>query len=197
MSPLQPELPTLTINRDFIQEFIAAEKGCCALGMVEIHNRLCGLLALRPDVEIPQEISAIGFNFGHSLLGNDTYEVVHFSFEFYGFKTYHVLINPNNQIAQTVLQRMIESHDFFFFALEGQNSSVTAYRSNLSQDILLNLTTGWERIQNSTTTDRQYRKALFQFAEHLQPQDTLLNWECRDNFNYLDLSQNRLELPPV
>ena len=177
MNALQPELPSLIINRSFIQEFIAAEKGCCALGMVEIHNRPCGLLALRPDVEIPQDISALGFNFGHSILGNDSYEIVHFAFEFYGFKTYHVLINPNNQIAQAVLHRMIESRDFFFFALEGENTGVTAYRSDLSPNIVINLTTDWERIRNSTTTERQYRKALFQFADQLQPQDILLNWE--------------------
>ena len=35
--------------------------------------------------------------FGHSLLGTAAYEVIHFAFMFYGFVTYNVLINPNNQ----------------------------------------------------------------------------------------------------
>jgi hypothetical protein len=70
----------------------------------------------RPSRRDPVVTSA-GFSFGHRLFGNAAFEVVQFSFHFYGFKTYNVLVNPNNPIVQTVLTTMIESGDYFFFAL--------------------------------------------------------------------------------
>ena len=72
-------LPTLTVNRSFMREFIAAEAPCFALGMVEERGRHCGLLALRPEEEIPLEISDGGFNFGHALFGSAAFEVNHFA----------------------------------------------------------------------------------------------------------------------
>lgn len=92
--------PALTVNRLFMQEFIEAEPPCFALGLVEERKRQCGFLALRPDEVIPADVTAQGFNFGHSLLGSATFEVVHFAFEFSGFKTYNVLLNPNNPLVQ-------------------------------------------------------------------------------------------------
>jgi hypothetical protein len=43
--------------------------------------------------------------------------VVHFVFEFYGFATYSVLIKPNDLVARLVLNTVIETGDYFFFAL--------------------------------------------------------------------------------
>jgi hypothetical protein len=40
--------------------FIAADTPCFALGMVEEHGRQCGLLALRTEEKIPDEISEVG-----------------------------------------------------------------------------------------------------------------------------------------
>ena len=97
-------------------------------------HQQCGFLALRPDEAIPPEISDQGFNFGHCLLGNESYEVIHFSFEFYGFQTYNVLINPNNPLAKAVLKTMIEDSDCFFFTLDEQNGSATAFRTEIGQE---------------------------------------------------------------
>ena len=82
-------LPTLTVNRSFIREFIAADTPCFALGMVEERGRQYGLLALRPEADIPPAVSDGGFNFGHALFGSAAFEVIHFVFEFYGFQTYN------------------------------------------------------------------------------------------------------------
>ena len=76
MSHSLPFRPKLTVNRAFMQEFIEAETPCFGLGLVEEWNRQCGFLALRPDVAIPAEVSAHGFNFGHSLLGTSFMEVI-------------------------------------------------------------------------------------------------------------------------
>ena len=70
---------------------MAEESPCFALGLVEERKQLCGFLALRPAEVIPPEISGLGFNFGHALLGTTEFEFV---FHFYGFETYNMLVNP-------------------------------------------------------------------------------------------------------
>ena len=89
VSNVYPFLPKLTVNGQFIRDFIAAESPCFALGLVEERKQQCGFLALRPDEVIPPEISAAGFNFGHALLGTAEFEVIQFVFQFYGFETYN------------------------------------------------------------------------------------------------------------
>ena len=192
-----PPLPTLTVNRSFMRAFLAADRPCCALGMVEVQNRQCAFLALRPDVPIPSHVTDRGFNFGHSLYGDSTHEVIDFAFEFYGFQTYNVLINPNNPIAQSVLHSMIESGDFFFFTLDEPSGNVTAFRSEIGKDTLANLTNNWERIQGSTTTEIQYYWTRAHFAKKPEPKGLLMNWVCGDNIDYLDLTQDRLEMKPT
>ena len=118
MSEVYPLLATLSVNHQFMSDFLSAETPCFALGMVEEGKRRCGFLALRPNEVIPPEISDAGFLFDHGLLGNADFEVVHFAFHSYGFKTYNVLVNPNNPLVQTVLTTMVESGAYFFFALE-------------------------------------------------------------------------------
>ena len=104
MRNVYPLLPKLTVNRQFIHDFVAARTPCFALSMIEERKQKLALLALRPREIIPPEIMEPGFNFGNSLLGNDHFEVVHFAFEFYGFGTYNVLVNPNNPLVLTVLR---------------------------------------------------------------------------------------------
>lgn len=197
MSYVPPELPTLIVNRSFIAEFVTADAPCFAMGLVEEQGRQCGFLALRPNEPIPSEISAGGFGFGNSLLGNDTYETLHFAFEFYGFQTYNVLLNPNNPIVQAVLKVMISGGDYFFFALDTNTGHATAFRADLEQDILIYLKANLSRLMNSKTTDREYRQAVSQFSINPYPEGISLNWVCRDNIDYLDLSQDRIALTPA
>jgi hypothetical protein len=162
-----------------------------ALGLVEERKQECGFLALRPNKAIPEEITNIGFRFGHSLIGNAEFEVVHFAFEFYGFETYNVLINPNNQVTKTVLTKMVETGDYFFFAIN-PNDRVTAFRSEIGQEDLAGLKTNLQRIQSSRTTDTQYQKAVSMFERNPQPPGKLLDWVCRDNVEYLEFTKTVL-----
>jgi hypothetical protein len=84
----------LTVNGQFMRDFMAEESPCFALGLVEERKQPCGFLALRPAEVIPPEISGLGFNFGHALLGTTEFEVIQFVFHFYGFETYNILVNP-------------------------------------------------------------------------------------------------------
>ena len=196
MSNINRLLPKLTVNRPFISEFMVAEVPCFALGMVEETNRQCGLLALRPDEVIPSEISDGGFNFGHSLFGSAAFEVIHFAFEFYDFRTYNVLVNPNNPLVQAVLAKMIDGGDYFFFAFN-PSGGVTTFRAEVGQEVLAHLKANLSRIKHSTTTDRQYRQALARFAENPEPEGILLDWVCQNHVEYLDLTKDSLELTPA
>jgi hypothetical protein len=99
-----------------------------------------------------------------------------------------MLVNPNNRLVKKVLMRMVESGDYFFFAIS-PNQSVTAFRSEIGRKNLAGLSTNLRQIQESTTTDAQYQRALAQFRH-------VLDWVCRDNLSYLDLTQKRLEMDP-
>jgi hypothetical protein len=103
--------------------------------------------------------------------------------------------NPNNRLVKKVLMRMVESGDYFFFAIS-PNQSVTAFRSEIGQKNLAGLSTNLRQIQGSTTTDGQYQRALARFRRRPDPPGQVLNWVCRDNLSYLDLTQNRLEMDP-
>ena len=196
MSNIYPLLPRLVVNSRFIDEFISAEAPCFALGLVEERKQTCGFLALRPKIVIPDEYTRTGFRFGHSLLGNADYVVVHFAFHFYNYETFNVLVNPNNPVVQTVLNRMLETGDYFFFAVDPKGS-VTTFRSELGQEDLAGLKTNLPLIKNAKTTDAQYRQAVALFERNPDPPGRMLNWVCRDDTDYLDLSRHREELTPA
>jgi len=54
-------LPKLTVNGQFMRDFMAEESPCFALGLVEERKQPCGFLALRPAEVIPPEISGAQF----------------------------------------------------------------------------------------------------------------------------------------
>ena len=195
MSNVYSFLPKLTVNRQFIGDFLAAQSPCFALGLVEERKQQRGFLALRPGETIPSAASDAGFNFGHSLRGKANAPLIHFAFEFYGFGTYNALVNPNNPLVQTVLRTMVESGDYFFFAI-GPDQYVTAFRSEIGEQDLAGLKTNLKRTLGASTTDAQYRQAVAQFQRNPDPPGRLLTWVCADNAAYLDLSQDRLEMCP-
>jgi hypothetical protein len=196
MRPVPPLRPALVVNRLFMQEFLAAEPPCFALGMVEEHQRLCDLLALRVAQEMPVAVADGGFEFGHALFGNTTFAVLHLVFAFPDFQTYNVLINPNNLLVQAVLRTMLDDGDYFFFALNAQGQ-VTAFQADIGSDGLTVLRANRARLQQALTTEEQYQQALTSFAAHPDPAGILLQWVCRDNVAAVDLTTNRMALTPV
>jgi hypothetical protein len=179
-----------------MREFIEADTPCFALGLVEERGRQSGFLALRPAEEIPPEVSDSGFAFGHSLYGGSRFEVLHFAFQFYDFQTYNVLLNPNNPLVRTVLEVMVEGGDYFFFALS-ESGRVAAFRTEIGQETLSQVKANLSRIRQSTTTEIQYELARCSFEENPEPEGVLLDWVCRNNIDYLDLSEDRLDLTPA
>jgi hypothetical protein len=188
-------LTPLAMNRQFIEDFISADAPCFAMGVVEEARRPLGCMALRTLEAIPAEVSSGGFSFGHSILGNSQFEVLHFIFEFYGFKKFNVLLNPNNPLVQSVLTMMIESGEYFFFALS-PNNSATAFRSEIGQEALCGIEANIARIKGSKTSDSEYERAISDFLKNPEPPGTMLDWVCRDNMGYLDLSGDTVALNP-
>jgi hypothetical protein len=196
MSAAHPLRPALVVNRLFMQEFLAADPPCLALGMVEERQQLCAMLALRLDEAIPAAIADRGFEFGHALFGNSTFAVLHLVFAFPGFQTYNVLINPNNLLVQAVLRTMLDDGDYFFFALHPQGQ-VTAFRADIGSEGLAVLRANRARLEASTTTEDQYQRAVTSFADRPDPAGLLLHWVCRDTLAAVDLTTNRMALTPA
>ena len=195
MSNVHVLLPTLTLNRLFVTDLMAAETPCFALGYVEERQSISGFLALRPDETIPSVSTDQGFRFGHSVLGLGGSPVLQFVFEFYDHARYHALVNPGNPIVQAVLSTMVETEDYFFFAIN-PDQTVTAFRSYLESPDLVGLRTNLEHFRRVTCMPAQYEKACRAFAKDPQPPGRILDWVCRDNFEYLDLTRHRLDLNP-
>jgi hypothetical protein len=188
-------LPTLTMNRLFVGDLMAEEPPCFAMGYVEQRQALSGFFALRPEQTIPSASTDQGFCFGHCVLGLDGSPVLQFTFEFYDHARYHALVNPGNPIVQAVLSTMIATEDYFFFAIN-PDQTVTAFRSHLESPDLGGLRTNMERFGNVTCTPAQYETVRAAFGKNPQPPGHLLEWVCRDNPDYLDLTRNRLKLNP-
>jgi hypothetical protein len=195
MGNIHTFLPRLTLNELFVQDLMAANPPCFALGYVEERGSISGFLALRPDEPIPSTSTQQGFRFGHSVLGVDNSPVLHFAFEFYGHATYHGLVIPSNPIVQSVVSTMIETEDYFFFAIN-PDQTVTTFRSQLEHADLAGLKTNQEKFKEVSCAPEQYERAFSAFSKKPNPPGQVMDWVCRDNPDYLDLTEHRLELNP-
>jgi hypothetical protein len=189
-------LPSLTLNRQFVEDFMASTAPCFAMGVVEEGRSPCAFLALSPIDEIPPDVTYGGFNFGHSVMGTSQYEVVHFAFEFYGYRTFNTLVNPSDPVAKAVLEMMIERKEYFFFAIN-PSGAVTAFKADVGDHQLTGIVSNLDRIRKSTTSDEQYEAAVVAFSDNPHPVGPMLHWVCRADKEYLDLSGEIIELNPV
>lgn len=194
MSTALPECADLALNRRFVNTLLDAKSPSCALGLIEEKGQLYGLVALRPDRSVPPTISDKGFELGHRVLGGDGFEVVQLTFEFRGFETYHVLLNPSSPVVRSVLERMIDSDDFFILVLGA--GGVEVFRSDVGQDTLFWLQAFLPRLLASRTSAEQYAKSLAAFCRDPSPPGRVLDWVCGDDTRFLDLSADRIELKP-
>lgn len=81
------------------------------------------------------------------------------------------------------MTRMVDSGEFFFFALDG-NGSATTFNADLGRGRHADragLQRNLPRILRAATTEAQYRDALARFRVNPDPPGTLLNWVCRDD----------------
>lgn len=188
-------LPILTVNDHFMRDFMSAEAPCFSMGYIEEKGSVSGFFTLRPEKPIPASFTMNGFQFGHSVLALNDAPVLHFAFHFYDYVTYNALVNPGNPIVQAVLNLMLEKQDYFFLAIN-PDQTATTFRSLLEYEDLAGLQTNMKDYKNMTCIPAQYEKACEIFARDPYPPGEMLTWVCRDNLDYLDLSKHRLDLNP-
>lgn len=193
MSNVRPMTSTLTISRRFIEDFMEQDAPCFALAMLEERGRLFAALVLNPGEALPADIGADGFEFGHSVLGGADFEILHFAFEFHGFATYNVLLNPSNPLVQSVVRSMVERGGYFILAVSPERRA-TAFRADFGKDDLQGFRDHYQRILHSTTSEARYRRAHTQFRRQSIPPGHVLNWVCRDDEKYLEPASDPLEL---
>lgn len=195
MGEIHNFLPRLTVNKLFIQDLMAAQPPCFAMGYVEDRGDKCGFIAMRPETSIPNEITSQGMNFGHSVLGTKEYKVLHFGFEFYAHVTYHGLVPAGHPIIQAVISTMLKSQDYFFFAIN-PDQSVIAFRSQFEAPDLAGLKSNQEKFGEVRCSLEQYETAVNTFTKNPNPPGQVMQWVCRNNWDYLDIKKFPLELTP-
>ena len=52
------------------------------------------------------------------------------------------------------------------------------------------------KIMDANTTDDEYNKISEAFKKNSASKENILNWVCRNNIYYLDLSEDRIEINP-
>lgn len=196
MSNVVRLLPKLVVNGQFLQGFLDAPEPCCAVGLIKERKQVLPLLALRVGLALPDEVAGKGFEFGHSVLGDSTYELVQFTFEFRGFETFHVLLNPSDLAVREVLRRMVELESYFILAID-PDYRVTSFRAEAGDVLLTGLRDHLDRLLGSTTSGAWYDEALARFRLRPQPPGRVLAWVCRGELTGLDLENDRLELSPA
>jgi len=177
-------------------EFMAQTEACCALGVIEERGRVLPLIALRPYCALPLAVTEQGFTFGHSVLGTSAYEVVHFAFTFRNVGNFNVLLNPSDPIVRDVLAHIVELGSFFVLAID-PSDAVTAFLADVGEAPLAGLIDHQARLASSATTPAQYDQSVAQFRVRPEPPGAMLEWVCRGDLDYLDLSGSRLELTPA
>ncbi|TXH00037.1 MAG: hypothetical protein E6R08_00970 [Nevskiaceae bacterium] len=185
----KPEV--VTVNRTFLRELLASGPPALGLGLAESGQVLGGMFALYFDGPLPEEIKS--FRLGHSLMGNDSFVVPHFRFEFYGFANYEVVVDPTSSTVRASLEAMLDADVLHIFAFNG--SQAKAFRSDAGDGTLEGLRRNWARIKAATTTASQFGSAQAGLARSLKD-GALLSWVCRDDPKHLDLAGDRLELNP-
>ncbi len=195
MGKVHTYLPRLIVNKLFIRDLMAANPPCFALGYVQDRGSKSGFIALRPEAPIPKDSTRQGFRFGHSVLAFDEKPVLLFCFEFYGHTIYHGLVPPCNPIIKAVIATMLETEDYFFFAIN-PDQTVTTFRSQLEFSDLAGLRTNQEQFSDESCSSEQYERAVKSFTKKPDPPGQVMQWVCRNDWDYLDLAKYPLELTP-
>jgi hypothetical protein len=98
-------------------------------------------------------------------------------------------------MVKTVLNIMTENKDYFFFVLNPDNKAIT-FRSVMETENLAGLKDNMPKIMDANTTDDEYNKISESFKKNSTSKENILNWVCRNNIYYLDLSEDRIEINP-
>lgn len=90
---------------------------------------------------------------------------------------------------------MVEREDYYFFAIN-PDQTIASFRSKFETSDLVGLKTNLASFKQVTCLPDQYERAVEAFRKNPDPAGEVLEWVCRDNRDYLDLTEHRMELTP-
>ena len=78
--------PLPTPNKQFMDDFMGADAPCCALGLVRTRDAQDGFFAMKPESNVPANVTKMGIGFGYRVLvSHDLTPISQFVFGFRGF----------------------------------------------------------------------------------------------------------------
>jgi len=188
--------PRLTTNGRLIRDFIALPTPRFALGLMEENGAVSAFFAVCPTRTVRGRGARIPFAHGHAIWGWQGREVLQFGFTFFELFTINVLVNPANIEVRRALAVMLARRHYFVIAIRPEHRPIV-FRADLARDSFELLTAFGHRAHCSTTTEAEYQDIVTQFRKKPTPQGEVLEWVCRDDAEYLDLSHNRVDILSV
>lgn len=188
----------LTLNREFVQDFVSAPVPSVSLGLIEERKKRVGVLVLVGDRNIPNAVTGRGFRFGHALLSAGQTTLVQFSLEFYGFGVYHVLMKADDHVVRHVLPMIVDSRRLFFVAINPGGGAqvfggeeIPESLSGLNENLPLILSA-------PASSHEEYQRGVSLFERNLDDDEWLAAWACQGNLSYLNLDspELRFEMRP-
>lgn len=189
-------LPDLTFNSLFIEQFTTEKPSCFSLGVLEHDSVEKGFIAIKPRESIPQHVTSRGFNFGQEIFSYRNDEIIHFIMRFYDYRDFHILLNPNHEIVRRVLRIMKDTGDYFFCVFH-HDSGMTSFRNDLAGAGLSLFENNLNIINGSKTSSENYENVVTMMEPDYQRNGEYLKWVCRDNIEFLNLRDYRLEANPT
>lgn len=185
-------LPPLTFNKKFIEQFVAENLPCAALGIVETRGQQTGFLAIKTEKPLSDATTQNGFDLGTELLGKkDLIVLLHLILNFDSENIFDVLLNLNAPVTKRVLQLWEKTGNYFFFAFS--DTGFTAFNQNIS-DVWFQ-ESYFEIMEKAKNTNSQYEDSV----EIIKRKNDMMHGKYlgmvfQENLDFLDLNGNRFEV---
>jgi hypothetical protein len=174
-----------------------AKPPCFAMGIAEEDGHRSGFFILRPETPIPPEVTQRGMRFGHATRGSLETPMFQFVFEFYDYAAYSGLVPVNNAIVQAVIPTMIENADYLFFVIS-QDNIATLFRASFTAADFVGMKTNWSRFKDVKFPLERYERAVCRMGRDPDPPGSrFIEWVCRENPDYLNISEYGMNFNPA
>ncbi|MDH5327689.1 MAG: hypothetical protein OEY58_19720 [Gammaproteobacteria bacterium] len=189
-------LNKLTFNQKYLDNLMDEPTPCLSIGILQERKKEVGFILLRPDEDIPENVTNQGFQLGNRMVGADAKEsVIQLSFAFYDYGVYHGLVNPSNPVVKRTVELMVKNEDYLFIVINPSQRAVT-FRSELGKGDYLGIHHNMDMIRNAVTSNENYELIFDAFENNPSPPGKVVPWVCRED-KYSDLSDDVVVIGPA
>ncbi len=182
----------LVLNEKFMHEFTAAEPPCFGMGYLEINGEVNGFFALRP-VQSINPADCYDTRFDHSQIQKAHNTISALTFEFGASEdSYDVLLNPESPVIHAVLETMIRTQRSVMLLFNG--NAIASSHMKLAGNNLNVIKKILEAQQGITCSEETYDEIHQILSGDRGVHNILMQWVCRNDMTYLDLSTHRYPL---